>query len=106
MPGLEIVALVPSIISVWCAVAVEYRSCRKRRAQRASQHKNAMLQNHLTSIAPMLNNQFQEHFQRGGGAFKRGDYYGDSFSAIPTSIASATYPKNIALGIIFILSSI
>jgi hypothetical protein len=73
MSGLEIVALVPSIISAWCAVAVEYRSWRKRKAKRASEHKNTMLQTHLQSIAPMLNNQFQEHLCRGGGAFSRGD---------------------------------
>lgn len=73
MSGLEIVALVPSIISAWCAVAVEYRSWRKRRAKRTSEHKNTMLQTHLQSIAPMLNSQFQEHFRRGGGAFQRGD---------------------------------
>ncbi|KAL7919846.1 hypothetical protein ACQKWADRAFT_300225 [Trichoderma austrokoningii] len=78
MSGLEIVALVPSIISAWCAVAVEYRSWRKRRAKRASERKNTMLQNHLQSIAPMLNSQFQEHFRRGGGAFQRGDEIGIS----------------------------
>lgn len=73
MSGLEVVALVPSIISAWCAVAVEYRSWRKRRAKRASEQKNSVLQTHLQSIAPMLNSQFQEHFRRGGGAFQRGD---------------------------------
>ncbi|PON25386.1 hypothetical protein TGAM01_v205680 [Trichoderma gamsii] len=105
MSGLEIVALVPSIISAWCAVAVEYRSWRKRRAKRTSERKNTLLQTHLQSIGPMLNSQFQEHFRRGGGAFQRGDDHDDTLSAIPTPIASATDSANATLPVIFIVFS-
>ncbi|KAL2793062.1 hypothetical protein BJX66DRAFT_306601 [Aspergillus keveii] len=73
MSGLEIIALLPTIISAFGAISVEYREWRKQRADRAHQRRNLHLQRSLAGNVGAVQGEFDEALRAVGPALRKGD---------------------------------
>jgi len=76
MAGLEIVALVPAMVSAFAACAVEYRDWRSRRKARMERRRNAELLESLEGSGPVLQAEYDNDVRRLGRVFARGDDIG------------------------------
>ncbi|KAL5339665.1 hypothetical protein BJX70DRAFT_397608 [Aspergillus crustosus] len=76
MSGLEIVALIPAIVSAFGAISVEYRDWRKRRDDRRNQSKNVALQKLLAGNGEAVEDEYEEDLRLLGPVFRRGDSTG------------------------------
>ncbi|KAL3473424.1 hypothetical protein BJX99DRAFT_233702 [Aspergillus californicus] len=76
MSGLEVVALIPAIVSAFGTISVEYREWRKRRDDRRSQSKNVALQKRLTGNGEAVQDEYDEDLRLLGPVFRRGDSTG------------------------------
>lgn len=73
MSGLEIVALIPAIVSAFGAISVEYREWRKRRDDRRNQSKNVALQKLLAGNGEAVQDEYEADLRLLGPVFRRGD---------------------------------
>ncbi|KAJ0421191.1 hypothetical protein BJY00DRAFT_282758 [Aspergillus carlsbadensis] len=73
MSGLEIIALLPTIVSAFGAISVEYREWRKQRADRAHKRKNLHLQKFLAGNVAAVQGEFDEGLRAVGPALRQGD---------------------------------
>jgi hypothetical protein len=73
MSGLELIALLPTIISAFGAISVEYREWRKQRADRAHQRRNLHLQRSLAGNVGGVQGEFDEALRAVGPALRKGD---------------------------------
>lgn len=73
MSGLEIVALIPAIVSAFGTISVEYREWRKRRDDRRNQSKNVALQKLLAGNGDAVQDEYEEDLRLLGPVFRRGD---------------------------------
>ncbi|KAJ5360088.1 hypothetical protein N7517_009279 [Penicillium concentricum] len=76
MSGLEIVALIPAIVSAFGTISVEYRAWRKQREDRRNKDKNLALQKRLAGNGETVQNEYDEDLRLLGPAFQRGDSIG------------------------------
>lgn len=73
MSGLEIVALVPAILSAYCAASSEYKAWRTRKKKRAKEAQNAALQTSLDNSGTIIQSQYKLDVQHLGHVFEKGD---------------------------------
>ncbi|KAL3484705.1 hypothetical protein BJX62DRAFT_218352 [Aspergillus germanicus] len=73
MSGLEILALLPTIVSAFGAISVEYRDWRKQRADRVHQRRNIHLQRSLIGNVGSVQAGFDEGLRVVGPALQKGD---------------------------------
>ncbi|CEL02118.1 hypothetical protein ASPCAL03290 [Aspergillus calidoustus] len=73
MSGLEVIALIPTIISAFGAISVEYREWRKQRVERAYKRKNLQLQKSLAGNGGAVQGGFDYGLTAVGPAFREGD---------------------------------
>jgi hypothetical protein len=85
MSGLEIIALLPTIVSAFGAISVEYRDWRKQRADRAHQRRNLHLQRSLAGNVGTVQGEFDESLRAVGPALRKGD------GMLHTHIVDSTY---------------
>ncbi|KXG50257.1 uncharacterized protein PGRI_062240 [Penicillium griseofulvum] len=76
MSGLEIIALIPAIVSAFGTISVEYRDWRKRRDDRRNKSKNVALQKLLAGNGETVQNEYDEDLRLLGPVFQRGDSTG------------------------------
>ncbi|KAJ5164837.1 uncharacterized protein N7500_006667 [Penicillium coprophilum] len=76
MSGLEIVALIPAIISAFGTISVEYRAWRKQREDRRNKDQNLALQKRLAGNGQTVQNEYDEDLRLLGPVFQRGDSIG------------------------------
>jgi hypothetical protein len=105
MSGLEVIALIPTIISAFGAISVEYREWRKQRVERAYKRKNLQLQKSLAGNGGAVQAGFDYGLTAVGPAFLEGDgmctpvlqYYCSSFILVSLTLVAAF--DTLALGI-------
>jgi hypothetical protein len=76
MSGLEIIALIPAIVSAFGTISVGYRDWRKRRDDRRNKSKNVALQKLLAGNGETVQNEYDEDLRLLGPVFQRGDSRG------------------------------
>ncbi|KAL3448222.1 hypothetical protein BJX65DRAFT_275333 [Aspergillus insuetus] len=73
MSGFEIIALIPTIISAFGAISVEYREWRKQQVDRAHKRKNLHLQRSLAGNVGAVQGGFDAGLRTVGSDLRKGD---------------------------------